>query len=354
MEPIGLAAMVEKHLVEKAKAGKVTEGWIKECQHHLQRAIDFFGAERPVHTISKEDVKRWIRRLEQTPSGRTDADGKPRTLSSGTVRHHINALSNLFKRASSTHVPSGYNPVAELMEKPSAKRREAEWLEVPDAALVLEAARTYTPTKNKNYCALEDPFPIIATFLLTGGRKSEVLGLDVEDVSFDKKIIRFRPNEHRRLKTSTLHRNVPLWPQLEEILREYVFGGSAPASGLLFPSPTGPGRIKDMRKVLDSLADDAGVDRLRTKMFRHTYCAARLQTFDEVVRGYDDNGEPSIQAVPVAKYTVAKEMGHGGTALVDRVYGHLGNIQHRAATVEYRADQHKEELGERLTALRAA
>ncbi len=74
-------------------------------------------------------------------------------------------------------------------------------------------------------------------------------------------------------------------------------------------------------------------------MFRHTYCAARLQTLD--------------RGAPVSDYTVAKELGHGGRAMVERVYGHLGQIRHRSEVVEYRSEQHEEVLGERLAALRA-
>ena len=79
---------------------------------------------------------------------------------------------------------------------------------------------------------------------------------------------------------------------------------------------------------------------IRSKMFRHTYCAARLQTLD--------NG------APVSVYTVAKELGHGGDALVKRVYGHLGEVRHRADVVEYRVKQHKARLGARLRLLRSA
>jgi len=51
---------------------------------------------------------------------------------------------------------------------------------------------------------------------------------------------------------------------------------------------------------------------------------------------------------------VAKEMGHGGDAMVRKVYGHLGQVRHRAEAVEYRAEQHAAKLGERLEAVRAA
>src|SRR5690348_18433048 len=78
----------------------------------------------------------------------------------------------------------------------------------------------------------------------------------------------------------------------------------------------------------------------RSKMFRHTYCASRLQTLD--------------QGAPVSIYTVARELGHGGDSMVKRVYGHLGTVRHRAEVVEYRVEQHVNALGERLNQLRPA
>jgi integrase len=74
-------------------------------------------------------------------------------------------------------------------------------------------------------------------------------------------------------------------------------------------------------------------------MLRHTYCAARLQTLD--------------RGAPVSIYTVARELGHTSTAMVQRVYAHLGSVRHRSAVMEYRIEQHRKVLGERLKALRA-
>ena len=73
---------------------------------------------------------------------------------------------------------------------------------------------------------------------------------------------------------------------------------------------------------------------------RHTYTAARLQTLD--------NG------APVSPFSVGRELGHGGDALVRKVYGHLGQTRHRAAAVEYRVEQHAAKLRDKLAALRAA
>lgn len=76
-------------------------------------------------------------------SGRTDAEGNELTLSPKTVREHLNSLSNLYRRAQGEAVvPPGFNPVMAVMDKPSAKRKEARWLEVHEAALLLESARS--------------------------------------------------------------------------------------------------------------------------------------------------------------------------------------------------------------------
>ena len=71
--------------------------------------------------------------------------------------------------------------------------------------------------------------------------------------------------------------------------------------------------------------------------FRHSYTAARLQTLD--------------RGAPVSPYTVGKELGHGGDALVRRVYGHLGETRHRAEAMEYRVEQHAAKLKDRLMSM---
>ena len=51
--------------------------------------------------------------------------------------------------------------------------------------------------------------------------------------------------------------------------------------------------------------------------------------------------EPSYRPLPAS-------------GLVDRVYGHLGDVRHRSEVVEFRVEQHREELGERLSTLPTA
>lgn len=327
---IGMRDLVEQHVAKKE--GSVVPLTIQITQKYLEEAARFFsrgmraGEDVDVASISVDDVRRYLVHLKTIESNRKGEDQEDvrRKITLATQRKYLNALSNFFRRAESEgYIPPGSNPVRSLMEKPVAERREARWLEVHEAALLLETARTYAPSLEKN--AFPSIYPLLATFLLTGGRKSEVFGLAVDDVNFDRKTITFRPHPWRRLKTLTSHRVVPLWPQLEEILRDYLDGPGAPKGRLLFPSArvSSEQPPDDLRKQLDAIAVLAGwkAGEIRFQMFRHTYCAARLQTLD--------------RGAPVSPWTVGRELGHGGDSLVKRVYGHLGTVRERGEVVEF-------------------
>ena len=47
----------------------------------------------------------------------------------------------------------------------------------------------------------------------------------------------------------------------------------------------------------------------------------------------------------------ANQAGYSSTAMVEKVYSHLGTMRHRSEVVEYRVEQHAATLGDRLTAL---
>jgi hypothetical protein len=118
-----------------------------------------------------------------------------------------------------------------------------------------------------------------------------------------------------------------------------VFGPRLDRGGqLLFPSfATGAeAMLVDVRKLVDRIAVRAGwkAGELTTRVFRHTWTAARLQTLD--------------RGAPVSVYTVARELGHGSEEMVRRVYAHLGTVRHRSEVVEFRLEQHLEALKDRL------
>ena len=145
--------------------------------------------------------------------------------------------------------------------------------------------------------------------------------MQVEDVDFERGLVHIRPNSWRGLKTKKSKRTVPLWPQLAQILHEYVeqFGRT---EGLLFPTTHG-GMLDDMR---GSMSAALAATKIRKNVtfttLRHTYAATRIQTLDH--------------DAPISLYTVAAEMGHQGITLIEATYGHLQATRHRSPIVEYR------------------
>ena len=241
-----LAEYATHHLRAKGRAEKVRYQTVLVNEAQLRVFIAFIGADRPLESITTEHLQRFDAFLS-TRRGIS----KGTTLSGQSQRHYLNAVSNMYRRAQAEgYVPLGYNPVSSMVDKPTGRRLEARWLEVPDAALYLEAARRY-PGKRADLAA---PFvhDLIAALMLTGGRWREVAGLLVSDISFDRAIITFRPNEHRQLKPLTSARTVPLWPQLREILEAYLKRYRR-IGGLLFPSPRTGKMITDIRKQMDGI-----------------------------------------------------------------------------------------------------
>lgn len=312
--------------VDQETGRALTPRWLDNIERHVTRAVAFFereGKGRLLTSIGPDDVKAWGQHLLKSMAG-------------GAARHHINSFSNLYRYAKRDGLVTE-NPVALLLpkEKPHARPREADWLDVTEAARLLDAAQRYEPARED----MGMPFarPLIATLLLTGGRPSEVLGLEVDDIDLQRKTVTFRVQEARELKNAKSVRVIKLWPQLEAILRDWFKEREQLAGGsdLVFPSfRTGKAKmLTDFRKLLRKVAKLADPPiqtrrggKLTPKIFRHTYCTTRCQTLEH--------------GVLIDRAKVAKELGHAGTAMVRRVYDHLGTFK-PLRVMEYRIPKAK-------------
>ena len=306
-----LADYAERHL--KLKAGHRRASTVARSERALRIVLGYFGGDVRLSQISVAGLADYVAYRRQQPGVRAGT-----MIASQTILHELNALSSLYKRAVAEGVAKD-NPVRLMPEKPEVSREEAEWLEVGEAARLLGAAAMLD--KNPHPRAVSYLRPILAVPLLTSARKGEALGLQVEDVDFDRSLIHIRPNTWRMLKTRKSKRTVPLWPQLEQILRAYIerFGRT---EGLLFPAKHG-GMLDDMRGSLGAAITKAEIKKEVTfTTLRHTYAATRIQTLDH--------------GAPISLYTVASEMGHQGINLIEKRYGHLQVTRHRASVVEYR------------------
>lgn len=307
-----LKAYAEHHL--EVKAGFRRQSTVSRDERALRNVVAYFGEDIRLSEIGVEGLTAYLAYRRQQPGAR-----KGTTISPQTLLHELHALSSLYKRA----VAEGkakLNPVRRLPEKPRVRHREAVWLEPGEAARLLAAAGHEDAHGHSRSIGFLRP--LLATFLLTGGRWEEVTGLLRRDVDLEEGVVHFRANAHRRLKRDRHRRWVPLWPQLREILEAYLEANPRAPGALLFPSPTG-GMLTDIRGGLGNAVDRAKIEKHVTPhTFRHTYAAARLQTTD--------------QGAPVSPYTLMRELGHSSLKLIEDTYGHLTHTRHRSPVVEYR------------------
>ncbi|MDX2206032.1 MAG: site-specific integrase [Gemmatimonadales bacterium] len=328
-----LAKLAAQYVLTRRSGSRATAAWLDQTETFLGRAVEYFGADRSPASIEPDHVAAWVVHM------RSEDSVRGRRYSEETIRKHLHGLSGFYRLAQRRKwVPMGYNPVGLLedYERPGRDPSPDNWLEVHEAAALLEAARSYRAGKHEPRMALA--YPIIATFLLTGGRADEVLGLDLNDLHFARKQVHFHANQWRRGKggkTAGAARYVPMWPQLEAILREYLEGQHLELrlrfdTTMLFPSPETGGRIVDLRKLVDPIARRAGLPegKYRATAFRKTFATAALQVLD--------NG------VPIAPRTVQGWLGHKSGQMLEAVYGRLGAVRHRSAVVEYRLESSAE------------
>lgn len=104
------------------------------------------------------------------------------------------------------------------------------------------------------------------------------------------------------------------------------------------------GRSGSIKRLMSELAERIGYEHALTpKMFRHTYCAARLQTTDG--------------GVPITKIKVARELGHRKSDITEGVYAHVDpgmTLIPRREYVEFTLADYPGLVEEKAAALEAA
>lgn len=207
-----LREYAREFLRRREEMGTVRTSTLKGYERHLRRLVEFLEAEGGegvrLSQVTVEHLRRyWRVRLKGGELGPA--------VKKSTLRTELVSLGTMFKTAMKGGKAS-HNPVRELEKLPTPEPTEQEYLEVGEAARLIEAAREMVEDDRSR----AGPYfhPLVATFLLTGGRRREVFGLLRRDVDFAHEEVHFRRNEHRRLKRPSHQRVLPLWPQLKEIL----------------------------------------------------------------------------------------------------------------------------------------
>jgi integrase len=286
-------------------AGRTSRGLSDTTRADYRRsietyAISHFDVDRRLQLteIEPPDIRRFIATLEATG------------LAPSSVSKNLAPLRALF----ATAVEDGAlrsNPTVGVR----INRRRGEDAEEPEAkaltTLELAALLGTLPDRWRLF------FELLAH---SGLRISEALGLDRGDIEFGAQPRlhvrrQFYRGKLKRLKTSNGRRALPLSPAMARALWPICQGPDAP----LFATGTG-GRLSDrnVRRVLDHAADQAGVPWASFHTFRHT-CASMLFEHGKNIR------------------QVATWLGHSDPAFTLRTYVHL--MDNGLGTVDF-LDQH--------------
>jgi integrase len=307
-----LVDYAEKYLRDRKLS--VSAGTLARERRSLYRVIQYFGAETRLSLIDADELREYWRDRREQRGYRGER------IQVSTIRLELQTLGAMYAQAVREKA-AARNPWADLGEgKPKRADSEAEWLEPGEARRLIDAGYDLLDVPTSRLSA---HLPVVvAVGLYTGGRRGEILGLLRRDVDFDLRVIHFRRNPHRDLKTKAAKRYVPLWPECEDRVRTWLENTEGPPTDLLFPSRAG-GIIRNVDEGFAAIVDRAKIDkRVTPHTLRHTFTAARLQTLD--------HGEP------ISPYTVARELGHSNIDMITKVYGHLMKNRHRSAVLEYR------------------
>ena len=373
-----LGEAVEDHLRRKRTARRQKESTCDRDATALANVRRLLGDSRLLESVTSEDLAVYVTTRLAEPGHRAGT-----TVAVNTILNELHALSNVYTRLAKRLDRPVVNPVRR-MDKPGAgdpdenplesgylQRREAAALldaaaeldfetnrareamrlvqraramctrgrSRPDAAQrLLDEAESLYPAATRAPLAWHRRVPfaeaLLTTYLHTGGRLDEVLGLDLADLDWSRREVVFRKNRWRGLKRSHCARRVPMGPELERVLRHHL-AVHAIETGLVFPSGT-DAKMHDIQTTFVRCLDRAGLRasdqwsnggdltrRLTTHACRHTYATALLHTSTEVRREADADGSERIERAQRSAWDVARRLGHKRSNLVDEVYGHL-------------------------------
>src|SRR6266542_3245999 len=282
----------------KVTAGERRDRTLDLYQSQLRRHLLPRLGRRQLALITADDVVAVMHELQ--------SDG----LSPWTVRRILGALSCVFTFA----LRRGYiatHPFHRLErdERPHPLRSDQRVLTQTELARLFAACpRRYRP--------------LLVTGVYTGMRLSEVLGLSWDDVDFNAGVIHVRhqlargrrgvPPHRIPPKTCASVREIPLLPQLAEVLRQHKRGSQFTSeSDYVFATAHGTAFLRHnvSKRVLRRAASDAGLDRpsrrVRFHDLRHTF-ASHL-----------------IIDIRLAVVQVSRILGHARTSMTLDTYTHL-------------------------------
>ena len=351
-----IASAARLYLIAKAKRGAHAAGTLDSEANALDRFIRRSKNAR-LSSITGPWIDAYIERRQKERGCR-----KGSLCSPSTIRNEVMALSGMYTYAMKLKLVR-HNPVTDATLVPPVQLGKVEitWLRGTEAGRLLDAAAkldaetraareavdaymaakkrgekpgapsaaTFAAARRYAWCEA-----VISTFLYTGGRLEEVLGLEVEDINFETRRVHFQDNDHRTLKKKHHRRKPKLWRPLADTLRHYL-DETGLVAGLLFPSATGE-MMHAFTKQLARCVARAGLlepgRHISHHVMRHTHATRLLCTLIKAEGGIW--AERSVD-------NVRRALGHRTAKLIEMVYGHETDGERRRKCLSF---EHGREL----------
>ncbi|MBO1322486.1 tyrosine-type recombinase/integrase [Acanthopleuribacter pedis] len=194
--------------------------------------------------------------------------GNKKKWSPKTTRNYLQTLS-LFCDWLVAEEFISVNPV-KTIQKPRLQKSVRSFLSVEQAEDLLECARVF-PGKSK-FERLR-AYAILATFLFTGIRKSELLNLKIEHILFDREDILIQKGKGQK------DRLLPMIPRLVDILTLYfkVREQEGYTTSFFFPALRTNSRLgsKSLQRMVNILKEQSGIN-FYPHLLRHTFATQLL------------------------------------------------------------------------------
>jgi integrase len=321
-EALTVAELIDRYLEDgpATKPGKRASTWANDGSNLRRHVLPLLGR-KIADSVTKSDAAKAVADITD---GRTKADertgprGRARVAGgAGVARRTRTAAAAMYAWGVEHGLTKG-NPFASV--KLSAAPVRERFLSREEAARLLDAIAALE-AENTLSKGFGDGLRLL---LLTGARKTEILGLRWSEIDLERKSL-ILPPERTKAGGSTGERRIILSPpalallsdrrdKAEELARQSESVGAEP-SPFVFPAYRGDGHATGLRKAFLAVCRAADLPGVRLHDLRHSFASFAV-------------------ADGASLFLVGKLLGHASTRTTER-YAHLSGdpLQEAAAMV---------------------
>ena len=301
-EALTVSALIDAYVSDgpATKPAKRASTWANDRSNLLRHIGPLLGRKLAM-AVTKEDAAKAIRDIAArktasaaTPSGRKRGRVVVRG-GDGVARRTRTTAAAMFAWGLEHGRIKGGNPFASVkLTAPPIRERflsRAEAGALLDAITELEAKKTITSTFGD----------ALRLLMLTGARKTEILGLRWSEVEFGRSLLTLPP-ERTKAGGKTGERRITLSPPALQILSARKPEAAEP-DDFVFPATRGEGHIIGLRRVFAKACAAAGLAGVRVHDLRHSFASFAI-------------------ADGASLFLVGKLLGHANSRTTER-YAHL-------------------------------